>query len=61
MKIKQFDVVELKDKNKATILEKYKGQKYYAEIVNNKGKTIDKRQIELKQINKIIYKKDFER
>lgn len=38
MKIKQFDVVELRNKNKAVILEIYKGRKYYAEIVNDKGK-----------------------
>lgn len=57
MKIKQFDVVELKDSNKATILEIYKGKKYYAEIVNNKGKTIDIKEITLKEINKIVYRK----
>ena len=55
MKIKQFDVVELKDSNIATILEIYKGKKYYAEIVNNKGKTIDIKEITLKEINKIVY------
>lgn len=57
MKIKQFDVVELKDSNKATILEIYKGKKYYAEIVNNKGKTIDIKEITLKEINKIVYRR----
>ncbi|MBS5853647.1 MAG: hypothetical protein KIC56_00270 [Clostridium sp.] len=57
MKIKKFDVVELNDKNKAVILEIYKRNKYYAEIVNDKGKTIDKRKIEEWQINKVIYRK----
>ncbi len=57
MKIKKFDVVELNDKNKAVILEIYKRNKYYAEIVNDKGKTIDKREIEEWQINKVIYRK----
>ena len=57
MKIKKFDVVELNDKNKAVILEIYKMNKYYAEIVNDKGKTIDKRKIEEWQINKVIYRK----
>lgn len=61
MKIKQFDVVELKDNNKAIILEIYKGQKYYAEIVNDKGKTITKKEITLKQINKVIYRKELEK
>lgn len=57
MKIKKFDVVELNDKNKAVILAIYKRNKYYAEIVNDKGKTIDKREIEEWQINKVIYRK----
>lgn len=57
MKIKKFDVVELNDKNKAVILEIYKRNKYYAEIVNDKGETIDKRKIEEWQINKVIYRK----
>ena len=61
MKIKKFDVVEMKDKNKAVILEIYKRKRYYAEIVNNKGKTIDKKEITLKQINKVIYRKEIER
>ena len=49
--------IELNDKNKAVILEIYKRNKYYAEIVNDKGKTIDKRKIEEWQINKVIYRK----
>ncbi len=56
MKIKQFDVVKLKDSNKATILEIYKRKKYYAEIVNDKGKTVDKKEITSKQIDKVIYR-----
>lgn len=61
MKIKKFDVVELKNKNKAVILEIYKRKKYYAEIVNDNGKTIDKKEITSKQIDKVIYRKEFER
>lgn len=57
MKIKQFDVVELKDKNKAIILEIRKRKKYYAEVIDNKGETIEKGQITLKQIKKVIYRK----
>lgn len=57
MKIKKFDVVELNNKNKAVILEIYKRNKYYAEIVNDKGKTIDKAEIKESQINKVIYRK----
>lgn len=61
MKINRFDVVELKDKNKAVILEIYKRKKYYAEVVNDKGKTIDKKEITSKQIDRVIYRKEFER
>lgn len=61
MKIKKFDVVELKNKNKAVILEIHKRKKYYAEIVNDKGKTIDKKEIISRQIDKVIYRKEFER
>lgn len=57
MRIKQFDVVELKNKNKAVILEIYKGKKYYAEIVNNSGITIEKRIIKDDEIKNIIYSK----
>ncbi len=58
MKIKQFDVVELKNRNKAVILEIYKRKKYYVEIVNDKGITIDKRIITDDEINDIIYSKE---
>lgn len=61
MKIKKFDVVELKNKNKAVILEIYKRKKYYAEIVNDKGKTIDKKEISSKEIDKVIYRKEIEK
>ena len=54
MKIKKFDVVELKNKNKAVILEIYKRKKYYAEIVNDKGNTIYKKEITSNEIDKII-------
>lgn len=61
MKIKKFDVVELKNKNKAVILEIYKRNKYYAEIINDMDKTIDKKEITSKQIDKVIYRKEIER
>ena len=61
MKIKKFDVVELKNKNKAVILEIYKRKKYYAEIVNDKGETINKKEIISKEIDKIIYRKEIEK
>ncbi len=61
MKIKKFDVVELKNKNKAVILEIYKRKRYYAEIVNAKGETINKKEIISKEIDKIIYRKEIEK
>lgn len=61
MKIKIFDVVELKDNNRATILE-IKGNKYFAEVVNAYGITVDSRkQITRKDIVKIIDNKGKER
>lgn len=44
MKYKRFDVVELKDKNRATILDIVKNH-YIAEIVNDYVITIDKRKL----------------
>lgn len=58
MKIKKFDVVELKNKNKAVILEIYKRKRYYAEIVNDKGKTVTKRDIINNEIKNVIYSKE---
>ncbi len=57
MKVKRFDVVELKDSNRATILQ-IDGNKYFAEVVNSYGITVGKRTIEESEINKIIYSKE---
>ena len=54
MKIKKFDVVELKNNNKATILE-INNNGYFAEIVDFDGNTIDKRNIFQQEIKRIIY------
>ena len=45
MKYKIFDVVRLKNKNRATILNVIDKKKYFVEIVNEFGKTIDKKEI----------------
>lgn len=55
MKINKFDVVELKDGNRATIIEIKDKNSYFAEIVNAYGITIDKRDIQEKEIDRIIY------
>lgn len=57
MKVKRFNVVELKDGNRAIILDINK-DKYLAEIVNNKGITINKKMITDNDISKIIYDKN---
>ena len=54
MKLKKFDVVELKNNNRATILE-MKTNKYLAEIVDTNGITVDTRNINQEDIKQIIY------
>lgn len=54
MKFKKFDVVELINSNKATILE-IKDNEYLVEIVDNNGITVDKRNITQEDIKQIIY------
>ena len=57
MKLKRFEVVELLYGNKATILDTNNNQ-YYAEIVNDKGITIDNRAITEDEIKKVLVYKD---
>ena len=52
MKYKIFDVVKMKNKNKATILDIIEKNKYFAEIVNPNGETVDKRIITEDEIEK---------
>lgn len=61
MKIKKFSVVELKDKNRATILEVDRNNQYFAEIVNAYGITIDKKVITNNDINRVVYSKSTSR
>lgn len=58
MKIDKFNVVELKDGNRATIIEVKGKNKYFAEIVNAYGITVDTRNISDEEISKVIYNKD---
>ncbi len=58
MKIKKFDVVEMKDSNRATILEVKGNNEYLAEIVNAYGLTVDKKEITNREISKILYPKE---
>ena len=51
-----FDVVKLKNQNKATILSKPDNNKMFAEILDNDGKKIENREITRDEIEEIIYK-----
>ena len=53
MKLKRFDVVELNNGNKATIFDT-KNNEYYGEIVNDKGITIEHRNINEDEIKKVL-------
>ena len=57
MKLKRFEVVELSNGNKATILD-INNNEYYAEIVDDKGNTIDNRNITEDEIKKVFIHKD---
>jgi hypothetical protein len=57
MKIKQFDVVELKDNNKAIIKSKKKRNNYLVELINEQETRI----INDKDIKHIIYSRKKER
>ena len=58
MKINKFNVVKLKDSNKAIILSVDNKKQYLAEIVNKQGKTVDKKIITKDEIEKVIYNKE---
>lgn len=57
MKIKQFDVVKLKNNKKAIIKKIYKRKKYLIEIINDEGTKIEQQIISYKDIDDIIYSK----
>lgn len=61
MRIKKFDVVELQNNNKATVLEIKGNNQYFAEIVNQQGITIDNKTITNNDIKKVIYSREQER
>lgn len=57
MKISLFDVVELNDGNRA-IIKNIDNKKYFAEIVNQKGDTIENRNILQNEINNVVFQKN---
>ncbi len=56
MKVNRFDVVELKDKNKATILN-FQNNKYLVDVVSPDGKSLGIKEINDNDIEKIIFAK----
>lgn len=54
MKINQFDVVKLKNKDNAVILNR-ENQNYLVEIINLNGETKERREIQKDEISNIIY------
>ena len=57
MKLNRFDVVELNNGNKAIIFD-IKNNEFYGEIVNDKGITIEHRNINEDEIKKVLVSKD---
>lgn len=58
MKINRFDVVELNDGNKATILN-FQNNGYLVEVVTPDGKSLGNKEITEDEIEKIIYYKKY--
>lgn len=56
MKYKRFDVVELNNGNKATILDT-SIRDYYVEIVDSNGNRVDIKNITEDEISKVIFTK----
>lgn len=55
MKYDLFDVIELKDKNRGTIL-KVEKDRYYIEIVNSFGITLGTEYVTDDDINSLVFK-----
>ena len=58
MKIKQFDVVELNNNQKAIIKKINKGRNYLIEIVSDDKTKIEQKTITEKDITKVIYSRN---
>lgn len=56
MKYKRFDVVTLKNRNKATILD-INNREYYVEIVDSNENRVDIKNITEDEISKVIFTK----
>lgn len=56
MKYKRFDVVELNNGNKATILDT-NNRDYYVEIVDSEGNRVDIKYIGENEISKMVFPK----
>ena len=58
MKIKQFDVVEVNNNQKAIIKKINKGKNYLIEIVSDDKTKIEQKTITEKEITKVIYSRN---
>ena len=56
--IDKFDVVELNNGNRATILDTKDRQTYFADIVNAYGITVDRKEITENEISRVIFPKE---
>ena len=57
MRYKRFDVVELKNDTKATILDIKENNEYFVEIVDSNGTTIGNKIIINSEIKRVVYSK----
>ena len=57
MRIKQFDVVKLKNNKEVIIKKVCKRKKYLIEIINDEGTKIEQQIISYKDIDDVIYSK----
>lgn len=57
MKIKKFDVIKLNNGNKATILDIIDKYTYFVEIVDDKGNTLDRKNINESDIKEVVFTK----
>ena len=57
MRYKRFDVVELKNDNKATVLDIKENNEYFVEIVDSNGTTIGNKIIINSEIKRVVYSK----
>ena len=56
--MKQFDVVKLKNNNKAIIKRVFSKKEYLVQIINDENKEIQEQKITSKDVEKVLYSKE---